>query len=98
MRESSRLLLLERTARTLRHAAPKICRKQDRHFARGKSDYVVRIMRASHLDDYYSFLRFPSVSTDTDYSEKVTECAHWLVKKLTGIGLEAKLVPTPGHP
>ena len=40
-------------------------------------------MRASHLEDYYSFLRFPSVSTDDEYAEKVTECAHWLVEKLT---------------
>ena len=55
-------------------------------------------MRASHLEDYYTFLRFPSISTDDEYSEKVAECAHWLVEKLTGIGLEAKLVPTPGHP
>src|ERR1700682_5318396 len=55
-------------------------------------------MRASHLEDYYSFLRFPSVSTDAEYADKVTECAHWLVEKLNGIGLETKLVPTPGHP
>ena len=48
-------------------------------------------MRASHLEDYYSFLRFPSVSTDDEYAEKVTECAHWLVEKLNGIGLETKL-------
>ena len=55
-------------------------------------------MRASHLEEFYSFLRFPSVSTDDDYSEKVSECAHWLVEKLTAVGLETKLVPTPGHP
>jgi acetylornithine deacetylase/succinyl-diaminopimelate desuccinylase-like protein len=55
-------------------------------------------MRASHLEDYYSFLRFPSISTDEDYSEKVAECAHWLVEKLTGMGLDTQLVPTPGHP
>ena len=55
-------------------------------------------MRASHLKDFYSFLRFPSVSTDENYSEKLTECAHWLVEKLSGIGLKAELVPTPGHP
>ena len=53
-------------------------------------------MRATHLEDYYAFLRFPSVSTDDQYAEKVTECAHWLVEKLNGIGLETKLVPTPG--
>ncbi len=55
-------------------------------------------MRASHLEDFYSFLRFPSISTDDNYSERVSECAHWLVEKLTGIGLKAELVPTPGHP
>ena len=55
-------------------------------------------MRASHLEDFYTFLRFPSISTDDNYSERVSECAHWLVEKLTGIGLKAELVPTPGHP
>jgi acetylornithine deacetylase/succinyl-diaminopimelate desuccinylase-like protein len=55
-------------------------------------------MRASHLEDFYTFLRFPSVSTDDSYAEKLTECGHWLVEKLTAVGLEAKLVPTPGHP
>src|SRR6476659_3846156 len=55
-------------------------------------------MRDSYLQDYYTFLRFPSISTDDAYSEKLAECAHWLVEKLNGIGLEAQLVPTLGHP
>ena len=55
-------------------------------------------MRPSHLEDYYSFLRFPSVSTDEQFRVKVAECAQWLVNKLQGIGLETQLVPTPGHP
>jgi acetylornithine deacetylase/succinyl-diaminopimelate desuccinylase-like protein len=55
-------------------------------------------MRASHLEDFYSFLRFPSVSTDENYSDKLTECAHWLVEKLSRVGLKAELVSTPGHP
>jgi acetylornithine deacetylase/succinyl-diaminopimelate desuccinylase-like protein len=55
-------------------------------------------MRPSHLEDFYTFLRFPSVSTDDAYSEKLKACAHWLVEKLNKVGLEAKLVPTPGHP
>src|SRR5205814_3458680 len=55
-------------------------------------------MRASHLEDYYSFLRFPSVSTDEAYAGNVTACADWLVKKLQAIGLETELVPTSGHP
>src|ERR1043165_1710001 len=55
-------------------------------------------MRDSYLDDYYSFLRFASVSTDDQYKDKVNACAEWLVKKLQTIGLETKLVPTAGHP
>jgi acetylornithine deacetylase/succinyl-diaminopimelate desuccinylase-like protein len=55
-------------------------------------------MRASHLEDFYTFLRFPSVSTDDDYSEKVSECAQWLSQKLAGIGLESQVVSTAGHP
>lgn len=58
----------------------------------------VLAMRASHLEDYYTFLRFPSVSTDEKFAEKLVECGHWLVEKLTAIGLDARLVPTPGHP
>jgi acetylornithine deacetylase/succinyl-diaminopimelate desuccinylase-like protein len=55
-------------------------------------------MRPSYLEDFYSFLRFPSISTDDQYAERLAECAHWLVKKLTSIGLETQLVTTPGHP
>src|SRR5437764_7314704 len=55
-------------------------------------------MRDNYLEEYYSFLRFPSVSTDDQYKEKLEECADWLVKKLTSIGLETQLIPTAGHP
>src|SRR6201988_3926671 len=55
-------------------------------------------MRDDYLEDYYSFLRFPSVSTDEKYTGKVRDCADWLSKKLTKIGLESKVVSTAGHP
>jgi acetylornithine deacetylase/succinyl-diaminopimelate desuccinylase-like protein len=55
-------------------------------------------MRDNYLEDYYSFLRFPSVSTDDQYKKKLENCARWLVNKLTKIGLETHLVPTRGHP
>ncbi|HXM73778.1 MAG TPA: M20/M25/M40 family metallo-hydrolase, partial [Chthoniobacterales bacterium] len=55
-------------------------------------------MRDKYLEDFYSFLRFPSVSTDNNYSKKLNECADWLVKKLKAVGLETQLVPTAGHP
>jgi len=55
-------------------------------------------MQQNYLEEYYSFLRFPSVSTDDQYKQKLEECARWLVEKLTTIGLETQLVPTLGHP
>jgi acetylornithine deacetylase/succinyl-diaminopimelate desuccinylase-like protein len=55
-------------------------------------------MRENYLEEYYSFLRFPSVSTDNQYAEKLGACAQWLVEKLTSIGLETQLIPTRGHP
>jgi acetylornithine deacetylase/succinyl-diaminopimelate desuccinylase-like protein len=55
-------------------------------------------MRDSYLQDFYSFLRFPSVSTDDQFAGQITECARWLVQKLQGIGLQSELVPTAGHP
>src|SRR5215217_1093140 len=55
-------------------------------------------MRDNYLEEYYSFLRFPSVSTDDQYKEKVEQCAQWLVQKLTTIGLATQLVATKGHP
>ena len=55
-------------------------------------------MRDNYLEEYFSFLRFPSVSTDEKFAGKVRECADWVSKKLTTIGLESKVVPTKGHP
>jgi acetylornithine deacetylase/succinyl-diaminopimelate desuccinylase-like protein len=55
-------------------------------------------MRDNYLEDFYSFLRFPSVSTDEKFSGKVKECAQWLSQKLEAVGLEGKVVPTAGHP
>jgi len=55
-------------------------------------------MRENYLEDFYSFLRFPSVSTDEKFAGKVRDCAEWLSKTLDVVGLESKLVPTAGHP
>jgi acetylornithine deacetylase/succinyl-diaminopimelate desuccinylase-like protein len=55
-------------------------------------------MRSNYLEDFYSFLRFPSISTDDQYADRLAECAHWVAKKLTSIGLETQLVPTSRHP
>ena len=55
-------------------------------------------MRDKYLEEFYSFLRFPSVSTDEKFAGKVKDCAQWLSQKLETVGLESKVVPTAGHP
>ncbi|MEY2546843.1 MAG: hypothetical protein QOG48_1960 [Verrucomicrobiota bacterium] len=55
-------------------------------------------MPDQHLDEFFAFLRFASVSTDDKYKKDVNACADWLVQKLKGIGLTTQLVPTAGHP
>ena len=55
-------------------------------------------MNSAHLDDLFSFIRFPSVSTEPRHNGDVAKCADWLVAKLTAIGLKAELHPTGGHP
>jgi len=55
-------------------------------------------MRQNHLEEFYSLLRFPSISTDDQYKPRLVECAEWLVHKLGKIGLQTQLVATDGHP
>jgi acetylornithine deacetylase/succinyl-diaminopimelate desuccinylase-like protein len=52
----------------------------------------------AQLEELFSFLRFPSVSTDSRHAGDVRACAAWLLAKLTAIGLAAELHETPKHP
>src|SRR6202012_3399404 len=55
-------------------------------------------MSDPRLDEYFELLRFPSISTDPERAGDVKACAHWLERKLTGMGLATRVVPTAGHP
>jgi acetylornithine deacetylase/succinyl-diaminopimelate desuccinylase-like protein len=50
------------------------------------------------LEDLFSFLRFPSISTATEHAGDVRECAQWLEAKLRGMQLDVTLHETAGHP
>ncbi len=50
------------------------------------------------LENLFSFLRFPSISTDSSHAGDVRACAEWLIAKLTGMGLATELHETPKHP
>jgi len=50
------------------------------------------------IEDLFAFLRFPSISTDSQHAVHVRECAGWLVGKLERMGLATELHETPKHP
>ena len=50
------------------------------------------------LEDLFSFLRFASISTDSNHSGDVRACADWLIEKLNHMGLDTELHETPQHP
>ena len=52
----------------------------------------------SQLDDLFSFLRFPSISTASEHAGDVLACGQWLEQKLAAMGLSVELHETPGHP
>ena len=84
-----------RSARKMR------CRKP---LARPLIPLATQTARAKHsgvtpeLEDLFSFLRFPSVSTDSRNAGDVRDCANWLIGKLHRMGLSATLHETPKHP
>jgi acetylornithine deacetylase/succinyl-diaminopimelate desuccinylase-like protein len=50
------------------------------------------------LNDLIEFLRFPSVSADTQFKPHVEACADWLVQRFEKAGLDAEKLPTGGNP
>ncbi|MEJ6388902.1 M20/M25/M40 family metallo-hydrolase [Gymnodinialimonas ulvae] len=46
----------------------------------------------------FELLRIPSISTDPAYDGDVAKAADWLAAELTGLGFEASVRPTTGHP
>ena len=51
-----------------------------------------------HLDALFDFLRFQSISADSNYQDQVDACATWLRDYLDGIGLNVEKIPTAGNP
>ena len=56
----------------------------------------------SHLDEsldrLFTLLRMQSISTDPAYKDACREAGQYLVDTLNGVGFDASLRNTPGHP
>jgi acetylornithine deacetylase/succinyl-diaminopimelate desuccinylase-like protein len=50
------------------------------------------------LGELCAFLRFPSVSAQSQHKDDMRDCAEWLALHCRHIGLAAEVCPTAGHP
>ncbi|HTL58112.1 MAG TPA: dipeptidase [Candidatus Limnocylindrales bacterium] len=50
------------------------------------------------IDELCQYVRFPSVSAQAPHRTDMHACADWLVEHCRGIGLQARLCHTAGHP
>jgi acetylornithine deacetylase/succinyl-diaminopimelate desuccinylase-like protein len=64
----------------------------------GKIEDHVQSKRKESLEELKELLRIPSVSTDSTRKEDVARCASWVSERMRKAGLEAKILPTGGHP
>lgn len=64
----------------------------------GRKTAKFKFMKQNHLDDFFTFLHFPSISTDDQFKENLVACAEWLKARLTNIGLKTDLIETELHP
>lgn len=54
--------------------------------------------RSIWLKEFMTFLSFPSISSEAQFQQAVSECAHWLTDYLKELNFEVELWSTQGHP
>lgn len=50
------------------------------------------------LEEFFTFLRFQSVSSEAEHQHQLIACAEWLIEYLKKMGFHTELWPTKGHP
>jgi acetylornithine deacetylase/succinyl-diaminopimelate desuccinylase-like protein len=60
-------------------------------------DYLKK-NEARFIAELCDYLRFPSVSAQSQHKQDLAACADWLVRRCREIGLDTKLCPTEGNP
>jgi acetylornithine deacetylase/succinyl-diaminopimelate desuccinylase-like protein len=61
-------------------------------------DLIGETERARLREEFYEFLRIPSVSADPGSRASTRMAGEWVQRTLAGAGMGAELVETPGHP
>lgn len=50
------------------------------------------------LEDFFTFLKFESVSSEMEHQSDIVECVEWLKVYIEKMGFKTELWKTPGHP
>ncbi len=50
------------------------------------------------ISELVELLKFPTISADPSHDKDCRNCAKWLARNLSGIGLKSRLLETPGKP
>ena len=74
-----------------------IPQKQDNQVINQVQSYLEE-NRDRFLEELKELLRIPSVSADSAYASDVRRAGEFVYENLKGIGLDAEIVETPGHP
>jgi len=56
------------------------------------------MITSAQLDDFFAYLRFPSISAEPSRANAMKECSAWLVQKLSGMGFSATAHECGGPP
>jgi len=61
-------------------------------------DKIFEENQERYLEEWKEFLSFESISTDPAYKQNCLDCAEWLSRHLSKIGMESRLLETPTMP
>lgn len=50
------------------------------------------------IEDYFTFLKFQSISSEPQYKKDLLSCIDWLKNRLEKMGFHLEIWPTQGHP
>lgn len=54
--------------------------------------------RSTWMEEFLTFLRFPSISSEPEFKQSILDCAQWLMRFLKDLQFNVELWPTNGHP
>ncbi|TAL69810.1 MAG: dipeptidase [Bacteroidetes bacterium] len=59
---------------------------------------IIEKDKSRHLNELIEFLKFPSISSQSEHKPDMEKCASWLVENLKNSGINnVRIIPTEGH-